>query len=415
MPKKTKKESAVHSEAEAEGRTPAEENLNAGQNAPESPGAEKQRHEKGGNAESAEKKKFNPKKFFSNPFVFSVIALAIIAAGAFAILLFTAPQVLSVDDFTHASTENLHKPKIIILTSKDCQGCQRDNSFINQTLLANGIIPLGEELDIDSADGQKIIQEFGINAVPFVILDGKSLDSTIQVKQEGVLVPLQTVLENNVRAELIFKSGDYYLIPEHERTVMLLDRNSCGSKEKIQVDLYTDPYCAPCALASLSFNQAVADFGKTLDVNYNFLPIDSKKMLYTWEKISPFANYSICANRQGVLAEFQASAYAYYCNPDQNVYDLNSLQNCPNSSAFHVPIPTQRLLQALDFAKINRAGLGSCLEQIEKDKPLMITTAQLYGIDKVPEIVLNCKYLAHAEYLQQSVCAINPQLSQCKK
>ena len=415
MPKKTKKESAVHSEAEAEGRTPAEENLNAGQNAPESPGAEKQRHEKGGNAESAEKKKFNPKKFFSNPFVFSVIALAIIAAGAFAILLFTAPQVLSVDDFTHASTENLHKPKIIILTSKDCQGCQRDNSFINQTLLANGIIPLGEELDIDSADGQKIIQEFGINAVPFVILDGKSLDSTIQVKQEGVLVPLQTVLENNVRAELIFKSGDYYLIPEHERTVMLLDRNSCGSKEKIQVDLYTDPYCAPCALASLSFNQAVAGFGKTLDVNYNFLPIDSKKMLYTWEKISPFANYSICANRQGVLADFQASAYAYYCNPDQNAYDLNSLQDCANSSAFHVPIPTQRLLQALDFAKINRAELGSCLEQIEKDKPLMISAAQSFGIDKVPEIVLNCKYLAHAEYLQQSVCAINPQLSQCKK
>ena len=415
MPKKTKKESAVHSEAEAEGRTPAEENLNAGQNAPESPGAEKQRHEKGGNAESAEKKKFNPKKFFSNPFVFSVIALAIIAAGAFAILLFTAPQVLSVDDFTHASTENLHKPKIIILTSKDCQGCQRDNSFINQTLLANGIIPLGEELDIDSADGQKIIQEFGINAVPFVILDGQSLDSTIQVKQEGVLVPLQTVLENNVRAELIFKSGDYYLIPEHERTVMLLDRNSCGSKEKIQVDLYTDPYCAPCALASLSFNQAVAGFGKTLDVNYNFLPIDSKKMLYTWEKISPFANYSICANRQGVLADFQASAYAYYCNPDQNAYDLNSLQDCANSSAFHVPIPTQRLLQALDFAKINRAELGSCLEQIEKDKPLMISAAQSFGIDKVPEIVLNCKYLAHAEYLQQSVCAINPQLSQCKK
>src|SRR3989338_1360980 len=400
MPKKTKEESAPN----------AEEHLDAEKEAVENPAAEK-----GSPVESPENQKFSPKKFFSNPFVFSTIAIAIIIAGTFAILFLTAPQVLSVGDFSHSSTQNLHKPKIIILTSKDCQGCQRDNSFVNQTLLANGIIPLGEELDIDSADGQKIVQEFGINAVPFVILDAKSLDSTIQVKQEGVLVPLQTVLENNVRAELIFKSGDYYLIPEHERTVMLLDRNSCGSKEKIQVDLYTDPYCAPCALASLSFNQAVAGFGKTLDVNYNFLPIDSKKMLYTWEKISPFANYSICANRQGVLADFQASAYAYYCNPDQNAYDLNSLQDCANSSAFHVPIPTQRLLQALDFAKINRAELGSCLEQIEKDKPLMISAAQSFGIDKVPEIVLNCKYLAHAEYLQQSVCAINPQLSQCKK
>jgi hypothetical protein len=353
------------------------------------------------------------------PVLLSIVFIAIIAAGVLLIFSMNAPQQLSVLlDFKHADTSQKHIAKFMILYSQDCAGCEEDNSFI-ALLEENRIAYMKEKIEIGSEDGKKLVSIIMPKRVPLVILDGKSLDSTMKIKTKGGFDSLKNVLDDYyVRIEKIVKWNDSYLIPEiafDERghVEMLLDVNSCGSNDKIRVDLYTDPYCAPCALSTVSLEENKELFGNKIDFNYNFFPLDSKKMLYTWEKISPFANYSICASRQGKLREFQAPVYKYYCAPDQNVLDYNGLERCSESPNFHRPIPADILSEAMDFARIDKTQLGSCLEQVEKDKPLMVSTASAYGINEVPHVVLNCKFITHADNMKNGVCAVNPKIPEC--
>ncbi|MDD5148715.1 MAG: hypothetical protein PHH08_04595 [Candidatus ainarchaeum sp.] len=354
------------------------------------------------------------------PAIFSIAVIAVIIAGAFAIWSMNAPQVLVLNDFTPADTGLPHVAKIILLYSKDCVDCENDNSFLN-LLEENKIAYARQKIEINSEDGKKLVSIIQPRRIPLVILDAKSLDSTMAIKTQGGSDTLKSVLDDYyVRSEQVIKWQDSYIIPEisfdeRPHIEMLLDANTCGSKQKIQADLFTDPYCAPCALATASLGEAKAQYADFIDFNYNFFPIDARRMLFQWEQISPVANYSICASRQGRLEEFQAVVYKYYCAPDQNSLDLNSLQHCSESPNFHFPVPQEKLNEAIAFAGIDKTELGNCLEQIEKDKPLMISTGKGYGIAEVPQVVLNCRFVTHAENLKNGLCAVNPSLQGCIK
>ncbi|MDD5162673.1 MAG: hypothetical protein PHD95_00520 [Candidatus ainarchaeum sp.] len=362
-------------------------------------------------------------KYF--PALLSIALIVVIAAGTLLIFSMNAPQQLSIGDFQHADITQKHIAKILLLYSKDCAGCENYNSFLN-LLQENDIVYQLEKIEISSEDGNKIVSLIKPRRVPFVLLDARSIDSTMQIRAVNGSETLKNVLDNVfVRIEKVAKLNDSYFIPEiaFEEFLpvknkvypieMMLDANSCGSGSKVQVDLYTDPYCAPCALSTASLEENKSIFGSEIDFNYNFFPVDSKKMLYKWEKISPFANYSICTNRQAALKEFQIPVYKYYCAPDKNFLDMNSLQNCAESTNFHIPIPADILSEAIAFARIDKTQFGTCLEQVEKDKPLMISTANSYGINEVPHVVMNCKFITHADNLKNGICAANPALPQC--
>lgn len=374
---------------------------------------------------TAEEKKPEEKKqekgqnrFLVYSAIISVIAIAIIAIGAWYLMSPAQDAMpLSITDFEHADTEKMHIAKVIVLISDECEQCEYDNSFIRMLTL-NGIRFAAEEIDVKSEEGQKIASWLGAKKIPIVLLDATTIDDTMAVKTASGYFTLEDVLGDYLRIEQIAKADDIYVIPEINldnapHVEMFLDKNYCGTEDKVVVDLYTDPYCAPCALASLKVNSAVEKFGDAMDFNYNFYPLDSKKMLYTWEKISPFANYSICAARQGKLEAFQSSAYAYYCNSEQGTYDQNSLQVCIESPNYRIPMPIDELLEAISAAELDITELGNCLEQIEKDKPKMIETAEDYWIFEVPKVVVDCKYITHAEDIERAVCKARPDLEAC--
>ncbi|MBN1940812.1 MAG: hypothetical protein JW772_01375 [Candidatus Diapherotrites archaeon] len=368
------------------------------------------------------KEKIDFKKIVAHPAFVTAIFAVIIVAGVFAILSMHTPMQLSVLDFENADTEPVSTdviPKVIVLISKECPNCESNNSFLT-LLTQNNIEFLMERVDIDSEDGQKIVKSFGIKRVPMVLLDEKSIGDSIIVNTKSGMQPLTEVLEDYALYEQIYKKGDIYIIPEIEldnraHVEMFLDVNSCGSEDVVRVDLFDDPYCAPCAKAAATISSVEKDFGENIEVHYNFLPIDSRQMLFTWDQIIPFPNYAICMQRQGQLELFRSVVYAYYCNPDQNVLDANSLENCENSSAFHFPIPEDRLKQAFDLTPIDKTDFAQCLTAIENEKPEMITTAHSYDIRGVPTVLVNCKYVTHAENIGQAICSANPLLEQCRR
>jgi len=365
------------------------------------------------------KQKIQAKKILTNPVFVSAIAIIIIALGFMALSFSEAPKELGINDFEHANTEKIHVAKIIVLVSEECDECEYDNSFI-RTLSENGIVFAAEEYDISSEEGKRIVDWLGVKKIPVVLLDSQTIDDTMKVKTNSGYFTLKDVLDEYLKYEMILEIDDIYIIPEIEldnapHVGMFIDRESCGTEEKIRVDLYTDPYCLPCAHANATVSGILEKFGDSIDFNYNFFPVDSKKILYTWEKISPWANYSICAARQGKLDNFNLVTYTYYCNPEKQAYDLNSLKHCYESPNFHIPMPIDKIKEATVYARLDIEELGNCFEQIEKDKPKMIETARTLAISEVPVVVVNCRYVTHAEDLERAICKANPSLEECNQ
>ncbi|MBI4053342.1 MAG: hypothetical protein HY394_04865 [Candidatus Diapherotrites archaeon] len=318
--------------------------------------------------------------------------------------------------------------RIILITSKDCVACDKEHSFM--VLLKQNKIPTQlQQFDANSADGSKILRDFGIKDVPVVLVGKPTISDKFLVKTKSSgFAKLEDVIKfyQKTNPGIVF-TDNTIVIPEIgfdsvPRTTFLQDNASCGSASQAQVFVFTDPYCETCIVSEALLDKFRLDFNSdnsNVSMDYYFIPTTSAE-LDAKNKSTDAAlavNYLQCAQTARGLDAFRKSFYTTYCGYIGKVEDNNpDYLTCRMlNNRWMQPLTQEELGKRLDEAKVNRDVFDQCIphagDDIESNKALAVKD----NIDVTPLAVVDCQYKTPVENLASTVCALHPEFLACKK
>jgi len=379
----------------------------------------------------------------------NALPVAIVAGIAIIVLAWaisSAPGQADVDDFLdNEVAQEKGVVKMVIVSSKRCPACEEGNSLQN-LFNTNGIDYAVNRFGEISEEGQNLIKATGAKKLPLFIIEEESLTGDMLVKTLGGIAPLKDVLHFYVDAgKGSFEEG-IFAFPEMNldgliRSNILLEE-PCGNERNIMVHFFADPYDPNTIAQSRDYENFMALFDDIIDVElghdintffeYAYIPTYSNIMrdVYLEEfggkpevvenNLSQPARYLICANDvfgTGKFVEMQRAIYSVYCDINAEVInsaDIRPLTNCSDSNHYNLFLTSDELKEAAEEVGIyDDLGFSACLYNVESKIAKTELVARAAGIDRTPQLLLNCQYQVPVKNALGAACKINGNLRFC--
>jgi len=338
-------------------------------------------------AKPTEKQVKKPKKKTNTRFylaISSAVLIILIAYFFFISSFFPVPQGSGGEVAPPAKNEDL---KVYFIHPSNCDVCEQTHSFF-LLLEVNNIDFTSEKFSPEENKAMELIKEFGIEEVPVVLVDAKTLHEGQIVFTKSGKAFLKDVLDFYAERTKIRKIKEYYVIPEigfdkQVHNTVLLGKDCSG--EKIKVDFFEDPYAPLSVISQPTINGFLESFPE-VEFEYNFLKTSST------DANNLAAKYFLCAQEQGKLLEFKESFYSKYFNRELAVSEIKN---------------------AASEAGLDEKTLETCLETAGEKIESNAEKAESFGVAGVPIAVANCKYKTHATRIDEILCFLNPELNGC--
>ncbi len=344
----------------------------------------------------------------------AIVVLGLVLLAAFTVL---QPPKASVEDFWEGQDgEGADTLKMIIVKSDRCQLCELNNS-LETMFKKNGIPYVVRKYDEQSMEGQKFINELGLEKLPAFLIDGRDMNDEWKVKTKSGFSPLGDVLFFYVNTGQAEYEEDVFVFYElsldlQPHTSLLLGE-ACGTAEHILVQYFADPYDLATIATSVDMEALIDMFDNyNVEFVYGYLPTAASTGMeeaYTKDTVETAAKHLMCANDLGV-DEFRAlehAAYNRYCdlNLDADSY-YEKLYNCGDSNRFGHPLTGEEVMESVEEAGL--AGdiqYNICLEGYKTRFDASKALAEAWRIDKSPTLVVNCTYETHPRNAHKIICS----------
>ncbi|MFH1751697.1 MAG: hypothetical protein ABH821_02050 [archaeon] len=322
--------------------------------------------------------------------------------------------------------------RVIAVIDESCVFCDnvRSNSFL-AVLTSNKInYELTSVVDVFSENGQALVESFGLDRVPVVLVDAASIDSNFSLRTvDGQEIPLGGYLKEEF--ELI---QGVYVVPElsllpgmiHTETFLGKPTGACLSNETV-VEVFNDPFCSACMASKQLLNEIKANFEpqgiKFIYRNFPTVSLDYYDQGFGLVQLNGKA--FVCAEKQGVIDEMEDCFYDYYCDSTGNKdATVEEIQSCVLSPHYGTVLSSDEVYGCVDRI-LGEVGFEG--EEFDAEKQEFIdcfntnqtvwfddiVRAENHYISSTPIAMINCKYLTHAAKSGDILCHLNPDLNGC--
>ncbi len=294
---------------------------------------------------------------------------------------------------------------ITMLYSNACKSCRQTNTF-EELLKVRGIPYSMKKVDVNSDEGRKIVDKFGIGTVPTAIIDADKIQYYPTTKKDfdSTLVKIGTAY---IAPEFNLNQNIYY-------PIYFLDASPiyCAAG-KPKVIAFDDYYTKQNAVNRVLLYDFIKDFNKGLDFRYSFAQsasIDENAVLGNI--------FLTCAGEQNKYPEFERAMTGIYCNNpfkgDESILTLPEITGCWTiSNHYGKPLSPIELDIALDRSKLDKNAFLACIAQ--KDA-IYKNSKRGFGqllTNKAGIFLLDCRETTDAKSLRENFCKRHPETENC--
>ncbi len=188
------------------------------------------------------------------------------------------------------------------------------------------------------------------------------------------------------------KPGVNYPLP---KAAELTGKASCSNGSRMNVLLFTDPYCPACAANEPVVSKFYRGYKDKADVQFRFVSTHSRSLspAYGIDEVYQAHDYHVCAQEQDKVDEFTKCFYGQLVIRDGNYIPQN--KTMLDACATHVGLDKNRLDACLPDA---RAKVDAAI----------IQAAELGGgTYYTPMAVVDCRYRVNSALVQDTYCALS--------
>ncbi len=179
------------------------------------------------------------------------------------------------------------------------------------------------------------------------------------------------------------------------KSAELTGKASCSNGSRMQVLLFTDPYCPACAANEPIVSKFHRDYQAKADIQYRFVRTHSRTLspVYGIDEVYQAHDYHVCAQEQGKVDEFTKCFY------NQLVI----------SNADYIPQNKTMLDSCATSVGLDRIQLDACLPgaRAKVDAAIEEATAFGGGTYFTPMAVVDCRYRVNSVLVQDTLCALS--------
>ncbi|MBI5225917.1 hypothetical protein HY994_01610 [Candidatus Micrarchaeota archaeon] len=186
-------------------------------------------------------------------------------------------------------------------------------------------------------------------------------------------------------------SGNFSL----PKSAVLTGNASCSNGSKMQVLLFTDPYCPACIASDPQVNSFYQKYQNKADVRYRFVSTHSRTIspVYGIDTVYRAFDYFVCAQEQGKIQEFKKCFYGNL-----------TLQN-----GDYIPETKEQLQGCAKAVELEQTSLDACLLGARTKVDAAIVQAASFGGGTffTPMAVVDCQVRVNSALVQQTYCAVS--------
>ncbi|QQR92421.1 MAG: glutaredoxin family protein [Candidatus Iainarchaeum archaeon] len=319
-----------------------------------------------------------------------VIGLVIVLL--LAVLGFVAYQKFAVPGDEPTPTSN--RAQVKLLVDAQCSFCDQNNSILIKMAESNIKYDV-HVIDIYSAEGQTLAQQFDVNVVPTALISVAGLDQNVEIQYA------MQRLNPTKNGYVVFPEA---FLDNQPRTLTYLNYpGTCSVDQgKIRIDAYVDLACKPCAEAYFVL--------KTLENKYpqiqaNYIPVQYRRFTQQAMDVALKNNLgAICADQMGYYRDYIDCAFLSI--QFGSALDINSMKACLSDAGGRSKAVQEQFTACVrDDTNSTRKVL---INNINTSNQLR-TPAQF-----TPAFVFDCKYsfVGHND-LPLFLCQAHPDLEGC--
>ncbi len=271
---------------------------------------------------------------------------------------------------------------VAVINDDSCENCSVDEVMLS----LRKVMPtmLSNKIDYSSAEGKKMIEEFGIKSLPAFVF-GKEIEDTELFEQAKTIF-----IEKNGKyfmdsAKAGLPVGKYLQTPTIGENVIKFGPDDA----KVKLVEFSDFQCPYCQVFQKTMNEIIKEYGDRVQFVFKNLPLES-----IHPKAKSAAMAAECANEQGKFIEYGDKLFA-----NQKVWGESKDNKMFISYATQLKINTAQFTQCLND--------GKYASKIEAD----LKEANDFGISGTPALFINDKFKNGAVSVTELKAIIDAELN----
>jgi len=272
--------------------------------------------------------------------------------------------------------------RVSVLTDENCEECDPSQAL----LFLRRYLPtlLAEEVSIDSAQGERIIEEANVNTLPAFVFDKSIVDTSFYLQAAQIFQSdeKESLYALDV-AQLGLPVGKYLELPEVGEDAIVVGNPDAP----VTIVEFSDFQCPYCQLLHPSIRQALEEFDGQIRFVYKHLPLSFHA------QAENAALASECANEQGKFIEYADTLF-------ENQAQWGETEGTASFKRYAstLGLNTTTFNQCLDSQKYQ--------EKIASD----VEEAQKFGISGTPGTFVGSQFLGGAAQYESFKAMIEQEL-----
>lgn len=179
------------------------------------------------------------------------------------------------------------------------------------------------------------------------------------------------------------------------KSAQLTGKPACSNESRMQVLLFTDPYCPACAVNQPKVSKFYQKYKEKAEVQYRLVSTHSRSLsrIYGINETYQAHDYFVCAQEQDKIEEFIECFY----------------KQLATKNGDYIPQNKTQLDLCAEKASLDRKKLEECLPEARAKVDADIMQAADFGGGTffTPMAVIDCRYRVNSVLAEETLCALS--------